>query len=216
MTIKEKNKEENKEVNPEVKELQDKLAELTTELADTRKEAAQRRVALKDFEGIDIEEYKDLKASQESLKQKELESAGNFEEAKKAIVESYESKLNESSSAYKELEKKYKKLAITDSIVSSAAKLNAIDPKSIAILLREEITLGEKGDIQVLDPEGKPVFNEKGNQLTVNERVENFLKENQYLVKGSTSGTGSAGGEHKAPNSENKSSLDKIISGLKG
>jgi len=191
----------------------EKATQLEADLAETRKEAAARRVALKEFEGIDVDEYKALKESAKTAEQASLESAGKWEEAKAAIVSGYEEKLTAAQQKAKDLESKYKKAVVNDAIVSTAAKLNAINPSQISMLLRDNIRLNENNEVEVINKDGKPTFNEKGDLLKVDDYVSSFLTENKYLVKGVEAGTGSAGGEHKAPAAE-LSGQDRLARGL--
>jgi len=178
--------------------VEDKVIRLEAELSSTRQESASRRVELKRFDGVDVEEYNTLKTGAASAAQKELETSGNFEEAKAAIVSSYDEKLNEANKRAASIENKYKKLAVNDAIVNSASKLNAINPAQLSMLLKDNVRLTDSGDVEVLNAEGKAKFNGEGNLLSIDSYVEDFLKENQYLVKGPNSGGGSKGGDHKA------------------
>jgi len=213
---KEKNIDQNNEINQNQNGNEDLAAELERlkeELARTRQEAAERRVALKKYADVDPEEYKTLKQKMEEIKQKELEEQGKWEEAKKAIIDNYESKIKEYETKYKDITSKYKKVVINDKIINSAAKFNAINPSQIAVLIRDNVTLNEKGEVEVLNEDGKPIYNEKGELLSVEEYVKNFLTENQYLVKGPIGGTGSKGGQHKPENTPSDP-LERLKAGL--
>ena len=193
--------------------MQAELAKKEALLAETRREAAERRVKLKDYEGIDVEEYRALKAKAEELRQKELEQSGNFEAAKQAIVESYEAKVQEALTKAQTLEQKYKSVVINDRLLEEAAKQNAMNPKQVAILLKDNIKLSDDGNVEVVDETGKTRFDEKGNTISIDKYVADYLAENKYMVRGVEGGSSSTGGEHKAPSAP-KTALEKVMRGL--
>jgi len=205
--------EENKDTEVSVAELQAELAKKEELLAETRKEAAERRIKLKDFEGVDVEEYKTLKATAAELKQKELETSGNFEAAKEAIVKSYEDKLSDKDNRIMSLEDKYKSVVITDKLVSEASKQNAMNPTQVAVLLKDNIKLNDSGNVEIIGADGKVRFNDKGDPISVDAFVSEFLTENKFMIRGVESGSGSAGGDHKVEDAP-KSAFEKIASGF--
>jgi len=203
------------ELQAELDQIQEELIKKEDLLAETRKEAAERRVKLKDFEGVDLEEYRALKTEAEKNKQKELETTGNFEAAKQAIIDSYESKLKEKEQKVSTLESKFKSVVVNDALIASAAKQNAMNPEQVAVLLKDNIRLNEDGGVEVVDGSGKVKFNEKGDAVSVSEYVSEFLTENKFMVRGAESGSGSTGGEHKADANVPRSPLEKITAGFR-
>jgi hypothetical protein len=204
------------EMNEEnFKKLQEQITEKESMLSEARKESAQRRQALKEFDGVDVSEYNELKKSIESTKQSKLEADGKFEEAKNAIISAKDAEIAKVIEDNKKLKGKLKNTTITNRVKDKALELGAVNPKSVAILLREEIVMNDTGEIEVIDENGKTIFNEKGNPLSVDERVESFLNDNKYLIKGVESGSSSAGGEHKRNSDTQLSALDRIQRGMK-
>ena len=163
---------ENKEVT--IEQLQAQLEEAKAQTAEARNESAQRRQALKGFEGVDVEEYNSLKSKASEMEQNKLESEGKFEEAKAAIISAKEAELSTLKEQNNKLKNKLKSVTISDKIKTTANELGAINPKNIAILLKEEITMNENGDIEIIDENGKTVFDGSGNPLTVTAKVETF------------------------------------------
>ena len=216
MSIENENENTNVEatnVTPTVEELQAELAKKDELLKATRAEAAERRVAAKSFEGVDIEEYRQLKAAAAEQAQKELESKGKFEEAKEAIVTSYNDKLNVANEKLSSLESQLTALKVNDGILSAAAKQNALNPEQIVLLLKDNVKLNSEGQVEVVNAEGKTQFDENGNLVSVDEYVSTYLSSNSHLVRGVSAGTGSTGGQHKAATQELRGG-DRIAAAL--
>jgi len=210
--------------NVNLEDIQKQLDELREELEikdkllkEARAEAAERRIKLKEYEGIDVDEYKQLKSKLQEEQQQKLEKDGKFEEAKKAIIDSYEAKIKEMNEKLETFQSKYKKAVIDDTLINAAAALNAHNPQQIAILTRDNITLDEDGSVTILSGDGKPLFNGQGEKVGVKEYIEDFLSKNPHLVRGAEPGTGSAGGKHKGAEEQRPMSpAERIAAGLKG
>jgi len=193
---------------------QTQLAEKDSMLSEARSESASRRQTLKTFEGVDLEEYKTLKEAAAGAEQTKLESQGNFEAAKQAIMDANELALNDLKSQNNKLKTKLQSVTISDAVKSTAMALGAINPKNVALVLREEIVMNDEGSVEILGDDGKTIFTAEGKPLTVEDRVKTFLEANPYMVKGGTSGSGSTGGEHKSESSAPTTALERIQRGL--
>ena len=84
-------------------------------------------------------------------------------------------------------------------IVSAASKAKAIDPEIVLRMVRDSIALDETGNLSVIDSNGSPRLSPKrGQDMTIDELIEEFLSDKPYLRTGSnTGGTGSNTNNHK-------------------
>ena len=132
-----------------------------------------------------IEEENKQKA--DILKQKELEEAKTKQDLEKIMQDRIQEK-DQEISKYKLNLKKEK---IDNSILSVASKNRAINPQQVVSLLEREVKLNDDGRIEVLDNNSNVRYNPKGELLTIEDRVKEFLDANPHFRQGSLSGSGS-------------------------
>ena len=140
----------------------------------------------KKISGIDLDEAKALKAEKEALNVERMKERGDFDsilkktvETKDLEIQNYKSKLQET--------------LVDGAIVGAAGNSNAVNPEQVALLLKRSARLSEDGTVEVLDANGLPRYNGKGDLLTVSEMVSEFLTVNPHFVRASGGGTGSVG-----------------------
>lgn len=80
---------------------------------------------------------------------------------------------------------------VDNSVLSVASKLNAINPQQVVDLIKSGIKLTDENRIEILDQNNNIRYNAKGELLTIEERVKEFLDANPHFSKGSKSGVGS-------------------------
>ena len=86
---------------------------------------------------------------------------------------------------------KVKTINVDSSILSLASKNNAIAPDQVVSLLKNEVNYNDDGRVEILDNNKNIRYNSKGELLTIEDRVNEFLDANPHFRKGSLSGTGS-------------------------
>ena len=84
-----------------------------------------------------------------------------------------------------------KKEKVDNSILSIASKNNAINPSQVVALLKDEVKYTDDGRIEVVDNNSNVRYNTKGELLTIEDRVKEFLDANPHFRQGSLSGSGS-------------------------
>ena len=132
-----------------------------------------------------LEEAK--KKEEEALKEKEIKEAKSKSELEKLMA----SRIAEKDSEIIKYKNEIKKERIDNSILSIASKNQAINPGQVVSLLKDAIKLNDDGRIEILDNNSNIRYNEKGNLLTIEERVKEFLDANPHFRQGSKSGSGS-------------------------
>ena len=144
-----------------------------------RLEAEQRKYEKK------LQEEENQKA--EILKQKQLEEAKTKADLEKIMQERLAEKENELAS-YKNQIKKEK---VDNSILSVASSNKAINPAQVVALLKDEVKYTDDGRIEIVDNNSNVRYNAKGELLTIEDRVKEFLDSNPHFRQGSLSGSGS-------------------------
>ena len=134
----------------------------------------------------------------ELLKQKQLEEAKSKQELEKIMQE----RLAEKDKELERFRGEIKKEKVDNSILSVASQNKAINPEQVVSLLKSEINLADDGRTEIVDNNGNIRYNAKGQPLTIEERVKEFLDSNPHFRQGSLSGTGSQsaiGGNSQKP-----------------
>ena len=178
----EQNVQATTEVKEEVKE-QPKLNSFTQEQLDNI--IKQRLEAEKRKHDKQLEEIK--KQDQEALKEKEIKEAKSKAELEKLMQE----RIAEKNTEILKYKNEIKKERIDNSVLSVASKMNAINPQQVVDLLKRDIKLNDDNRIEILDNNSNIRYNEKGELLTIEQRVKEFLDANPHFSQGSKSGTGS-------------------------
>jgi len=134
----------------------------------------------------------------ELIKQKQLEEAKSKQELEKIMQE----RLAEKDQELQRFRDEIKKEKVDKSILSVASVNKAINPEQVVSLLKLEIQLADDGRTEIVDNNGNIRYNSKGQPLTIEERVKEFLDSNPHFRQGSLSGTGSQsaiGGNSQKP-----------------
>lgn len=172
-----------KEVKAETKAFTEEQVEAIVQ----RRLERERSKISKKLDGIDIEEAKQLL---EEKKQKEQELALQRGEFEKVMKETVSKKDSEISKLVSELQK----VRIDEQLVNVASGLKAINPNEVKSLLRNSVKLNDSGNVEVVGENGTPRYNEKGDLMSVNDLVAEYLNNNPHHLSATPSGTGSQSG----------------------
>ena len=127
------------------------------------------------------------KAEQEALKEKEVKEAKSKSELEKLMQQ----RISEKDTEILKYKNEIKKERIDNSIMAVASKNNAINPSQVVSLLKDTVKLNDDGRVEILDNNSNIRYNEKGNLLTIEEKVKEFLQANPHFSVSGKSGTGS-------------------------
>ena len=158
-------------------------AEQLEQIVQRRLERYKKSVSNK-LDGIDIEEAKKLL---EEKKLKELEIAkqrGEFDKVLKETVSKKDSKIQS-------LETELKRIRIDETLVNVASGMKAVKPAEVKQLLRNNVRLNEQGSVEVINEDGTPRYSDRGEPMSVNDLVAEYLKNNPHHVSSTPSGAGS-------------------------
>jgi hypothetical protein len=162
----------------EVKEMrftQDQLDKVIS----SRLEAERRKYEKK------LQEEENQKA--EIIKQKQLEEAKTKQDLEKIMQE----RLSEKEEELNRYKNQIKKEKVDNSILSVASLNKAISPAQVVALLKDEVKYTDDGRIEIVDNNSNVRYNSKGELLTIEDRVKEFLDSNPHFRQGSLSGSGS-------------------------
>ena len=100
-------------------------------------------------------------------------------------------KSDESQKRISSLQSELRDIKVNKALLSSASRNKAINPDQVVELLKGNINLNESGNVEILDKNGIARYNSKGELLTTDELVNEFLTQNPHFVSASPSGSGS-------------------------
>ena len=166
------------EATQEVKEVKFTQEQLD-KVISSRLEAERRKYEKK------LQEEENQKA--EIIKQKQLEEAKTKQDLEKIMQD----RLSEKEQELNRYKNQIKKEKVDNSILSVASSNKAISPAQVVALLKDEVKYTDDGRIEIVDNNSNVRYNSKGELLTIEDRVKEFLDSNPHFRQGSLSGSGS-------------------------
>jgi exonuclease VII large subunit len=186
--------EENKVVEP-----QNQQAETTTAPETVETKAKEMTFTQEQLDNIiksrlDSEQKKhqrmldEMKAKEEeAFKEKQIQEAKSKQELEKLMQE----RIAQKDSEIVRYKNEIKKERIDNSIMSVASQNNAVSPNQVVALVKDQIRLTDDNRVEILDNNSNVRYNPKGELLSIEEKVKEFLDANPHFRKGSLSGSGS-------------------------
>ena len=123
----------------------------------------------------------------ELLKEQQLKEAKSKADIEKIMQE----RLSEKDSELQKVKDQIKKEKVDNSILSIANKEKSINAQQVVALLKNEVKYNDDGRIEIVDNNSNVRYNTKGELLTIEDRVKEFLDANPHFRQGSLSGSGS-------------------------
>ena len=127
------------------------------------------------------------KQEEEILKAKQVEEAKSKSELEKLMKE----RIAEKDTEITKYKQAIQKERIDNQILSVASRNKAISPSQVVSLLKDEVRLTEDNRVEILDNNKNIRYNSKGELLTIEEKVKEFLDANPHFSQGSLAGSGS-------------------------
>ena len=178
-TIPTKKVETKEEVKVETPKQQVFTQEQLDNIIKTRLEAEQRKTQ----KILEAEESKKA----ELLKEQQLKEA----KSKADIEKIMQDRLSEKDSELNRYKTQIKKEKVDNSILSVANREKSINAQQVVSLLKDEVKYTDDGRIEIVDNNSNVRYNTKGELLTIDDRVKEFLDANPHFRQGSLSGSGS-------------------------
>lgn len=148
-----------------------------------------RRIAAeqKKFDGIDIAEYRELKALKERQETDRLMKREEFDKILKQSRERFDSEVQT-------LRAELQKVKVDGALQAAASKARALNPDHVAQLLKNAVRLDDSGAVVVLNQDGEVRYNpDTAEQYTIDDLVSEFVNQNPYFRSAGPAGTGSTG-----------------------
>ena len=139
----------------------------------------------KKFDGVDIDEYRQLKQLKERVEEQELMDRKDFETLLKKTKDKYESELTG-------LKGQLERIKINGALIDAASKLRSVAPEQTAQLLRNAVRLDKDGNVVIMDGDNIR-YTDDAEPMTVEQLVEEFLTTNTYFRAAGPTGTESTG-----------------------
>jgi len=127
------------------------------------------------------------KKEEDALKEKQIQETKSKQELEKLMQD----RLAEKDQELNRYKTQIKKEKVDNSILSVASQNKAVSPQQVVALLKDEVKYNDDGRIEVVDNNSNVRYNPKGELLTIEERVKEFLEANPHFRQGSLSGQGS-------------------------
>lgn len=123
----------------------------------------------------DLDELRAMRADAERAKQDEAVKRGEWENILKDMAAKKDAEIQEKNRIIEEY-------TVNTPLLNAAAQFKAVNPQQVVQLIRNQVRLGENGQAEVIDGAGIPRYDERGNPLTVNALVQEFLGSNPHFV----------------------------------
>ena len=163
----------------------------------------ERKKFSKQFEGIDVEKYRELTSKEEQLRIDQEKARGNFEKVLQDTV-------GKKDMTIKQLQDQLHSIKVDGSLLNIASSRRAVNPQQVVRLLKDQIRLGDGGDVEIVDDTGTVRYSDSGSIMTVDELVNEFLTTNPHFVSAGPSGSGTQGGVSKSTGAVGKVDVTKL------
>jgi hypothetical protein len=130
----------------------------------------------------DIEELKQLKAQSEQQKQEEALKKGEFDKIIQDLAAKKDAEIQKRDAIIQE----YK---VDTPLLNAAAENRSVNPDQVKALLKNQVRLGEDGEVEVVDTNGQIRYSDQGTPLGVTDLVSEFLNANPHFVQPTPSTT---------------------------
>jgi hypothetical protein len=149
----------------------------------------------------DITELRALKQQAETRKTEEQMKKGEFE---KILQE----KLSIKDAEIQRRDNMIKEYKVDLPLVNAAAKYRAVAPDQVKALLKNSLNYGADGEVEVVDSNGQVRYNDKGQALTVDDLVREFLDTNPHFVQSTPATTAGRSAHNPSRDPVDVSKLD--------
>jgi len=148
----------------------------------------------------DIDELKTLKQQAEQRKQEESVKRGEFEKVLQDMAAKKDAEIQRRDQIIREY-------TVDVPLVTAAANYKAVNAEQVRTLLKPSVRLGEDGQVEIVDKEGKVRYNDSGQPFRVDDLVKEFLDTNPHF-KSATPATSS--GKSNIGQKQDKVDISKL------
>lgn len=139
----------------------------------------------KKFDGVDLNEYRELRSLKEKQETDRLMKREEFDKLLKQNKERFDTETQT-------LRGELQKVKIDGALLNAASKNKAVNPDHVAQLLKNNVKLDESGHPVVMNTDGEIRYNaETAEPFSIDDLVNEFLSTNPYFKPAGPQGTGS-------------------------
>ena len=164
--------------------------------------ARERAKFEKKYGNVDLDAYNSF---QDEKERKELEAKKQRGEFDRILSDTVSKK----DSVIQDLQKQIHSVKVEGALLNAASSKKAVNPQQVSQLLQGRVKLTEMGDVEVLDDNGSPRYNDNGKPLSVDEYVNEWLTQNPHFVASTPGGSGSQS-QATSNNTGNKIDISKL------
>lgn len=158
--------------------------------------------ALKPYQELgDIDELRSLKQQAEQKRTEESLKKGEYDKIIQEIAQKKDAEIQKRDAIIKE----YK---VDSPLLNTAAKYRSINPEQVKALLKNQVRLGETGEVEVVDANGSVRYTDQGTPMGVEQLVKEFLDGNPHFVQPTPATTNSRSGIDSSKQPLDIASLD--------
>ncbi len=151
----------------------------------------ERAKLMKQYEGVDVERYRQMLAAEEAKQHEEQAKRGEFEKILQTTVSKKDTQIQQ-------LQKELQAIKVDGSVLNAASSRKAVNPQQVVRLLKDQIRLNDQGEVEVIDDQGSVRYSDQGTAMTIDQLVGEFLTANAHFVAAGPTGTGSQSAVAKA------------------
>jgi len=172
------------------------------------------------FEGIDVDNYKEMSEQQEKMRNKKLIDAGKIdellEEKTKQMRETHNKEIHKTTEVNQSLQDQLAKLVIDNAVRDSATKAGVVDTGMDDILLRSKSVFSlVEGKAVPTDNQGNTIYGHgTTDPMSVNEWVKSQMDVAPHLFKSSNGAGSSHGTRPVGSTKQNLTSVQKLEMGF--
>jgi hypothetical protein len=144
----------------------------------------ERSKLMKQYEGVDVDKYRQLIDAEEKKQTEEQAKRGEFEKILQSTV-------GKKDQTIQQLQRELQTIKVDGAVLNAASSRKAVNPQQVVRLLKDQIRLNDGGEVEVLDDRGSIRYNENGTMMTADELVNEFLSTNPHFVTAGPMGSGS-------------------------
>ena len=189
---------------------------LREENAKWRKRVREIEERLEKLDGVDPDEYQQLKEAQVQAERDKLAKNGEFDKIKDQLMQGHAKELGKKDEEIIGLKSKVSTLEIElhntildNAITIEAAAAKCLNPALLALQIKNEAKIEITDDgrrvIKLLDDSGTTKFNSKGDNMSVKDRIAEMKQDEAFamLFEGGIQGAGSGTGNARAGRLQN-------------
>jgi hypothetical protein len=176
----------------ENEKLKEQTQSLSAEAASRRKALREAEEKLKNYDGVDPEEYRNLKEAVQAKEEEALKAKGDIDAIQARMRKEHEKSIKQLTEKYDQLELSYNNEVIDKALIAAFASSNAISPDDCAALVRGRCARDEQG-AYIKGDDGTPLLKD-GKRVTLAEFAKDWIAERPHYAKAGKAGAGSRGG----------------------